>query len=1049
MRKILLVVALPMLLCVGNLFAQNVFDPNDPVITHDPLNPRTAPGPNVLAKWVRSVRMNWNTDKFKCYYWNGIAFRVRFPNGYDPNDPNKKYPLILFFHGGGEVGPIYDNEFHLLLGAQPFSQMMDYGQFDAFMIFPQTQTVAWEESQFIRINSFIDSMRKYCNVDEDRIIPMGLSIGGNAVLWYSMLYPGRSSTAIPSSPAFVEGFVNHVSKFIHIPVWIGSGGKDTNPHPANVKKFNDAFTAMGGNLLSSQYPDIVHTSWEFQWKEPNLVGYWKNAHKANPLVFYQKNQVPTDSEINVKLGISQGYFAYEWQRDGVTIAAGSMGSNVTYDNAVVSLNTGNEITVRSYGVYKARFRRTSGSPWSLWSPTPAVITANPIARAFDANTVLPYAVVLDGRASTAVAGSTIVSYKWSKVSGPASYNLLSPTSSATWINSVTKGTYIFRLTVTDDKGRSGSTDITYTVNEAVDSRSPVAVPGPNQTITIPTNSVSLNGNASTPGTGYTITSYTWSKVSGPGQFNIVSPNNATTTVDNLVAGTYVFRLTVRNSNNVNASADVTITVNNPLTPPPVANAGTNQTITMPTNSVNLDGTASTPAPGNTISEYFWTKFSGPSSGSIVTPNAVGTIVNNLETGTYVFRLKVTDNVGGTATSDVTITVNPDPNIPQGSPVANAGKDESLPVGQATVLHGEASKAVEGKSIVAYKWVKFSGPAQHEILSPTGSATWIRNMVAGTYVYRLTVTDNAGLTATDDVTITVLGAALDPTIARAGPSQGVALPNSSVTVDGSGSTPASGAVITGYNWSYISGPPGSTIVSPNSVLTDITGLIEGSYVFRLTVTDNKGASSTSDITINVFVGGTQMPVANAGKDENIPVGQATVLHGENSTAPGGAIVSFSWKKLSGPDQYEILTPNSYASWIRNMVVGTYVYRLTVTDNFGKTATDDVMITVYPKTTIGANGTQLMENDLQLKTGRFTLYPNPVRDVVNFNWSSSYRGNAVVAIYDFAGRRIQSINIRKEQADFNDRIIVNRLQKGLYFLEVRLPDGQSVIQKTFQK
>jgi hypothetical protein len=192
----------------------------------------------------------------------------------------------------------------------------------------------------------------------------------------------------------------------------------------------------------------------------------------------------------------------------------------------------------------------------------------------------------------------------------------------------------------------------------------------------------------------------------------------------------------------------------------------------------------------------------------------------------------------------------------------------------------------------------------------------------------------------------------------------------------------------------------------------------------------------------------MPVANAGKDETIPVGQATVLRGENSTAPGGVIVSYLWKKHSGPDQYEILSPTSYASWIRNMVAGTYVYRLTVTDNFGKSSTDDVVITVYPRTQALSGGV-LLENNLQLNADRFTIFPNPVRDAINFRWNSAYRGNAVVNIYDFAGRRLQTVNIRKEQADFNQRINVNTLNRGMYFIDVRLPNGQAVIQKTFQK
>ena len=49
--------------------------------------------------------------------------------------------------------------------------------------------------------------------------------------------------------------------------------------------------------------------------------------------------------------------------------------------------------------------------------------------------------------------------------------------------------------------------------------------------------------------------------------------------------------------------------------PPVANAGIDQTITLPTNIVLLNGSG-TDADG-TIVSYAWTKISGPSAGTIL------------------------------------------------------------------------------------------------------------------------------------------------------------------------------------------------------------------------------------------------------------------------------------------------------------------------------------------------------------------------------------------------------------------------------------------------
>lgn len=87
---------------------------------------------------------------------------------------------------------------------------------------------------------------------------------------------------------------------------------------------------------------------------------------------------------------------------------------------------------------------------------------------------------------------------------------------------------------------------------------------------------------------------------------------------------------------------------------PTANAGDDQTITLPTNSVTLSGSGAD-LDGSVVS-YTWTKISGGNA-TIVSANEDETEVTGLEAGVYVFRLTVEDNDGATDSDDVTITVN--------------------------------------------------------------------------------------------------------------------------------------------------------------------------------------------------------------------------------------------------------------------------------------------------------------------------------------------------------------------------------------------------------
>jgi hypothetical protein len=89
--------------------------------------------------------------------------------------------------------------------------------------------------------------------------------------------------------------------------------------------------------------------------------------------------------------------------------------------------------------------------------------------------------------------------------------------------------------------------------------------------------------------------------------------------------------------------------------PPIALAGSDQTTTLPTDSILLDGSASSD-PDGIITAWQWAKVSGPPSFSIVNANNLKTQVNNLAEGIYLFELKVTDNDGLSARDTVQIRV---------------------------------------------------------------------------------------------------------------------------------------------------------------------------------------------------------------------------------------------------------------------------------------------------------------------------------------------------------------------------------------------------------
>jgi PKD domain len=184
-------------------------------------------------------------------------------------------------------------------------------------------------------------------------------------------------------------------------------------------------------------------------------------------------------------------------------------------------------------------------------------------------------------------------------------------------------------------------------------KSPIANAGQDQIIFLPIDSVMLDGSNSFDPDG-TIISFEWSKISGPQSFFINSAAIARTVVRNLASGTYQLELKVTDNSGLTAKDTVQVVVNDSGQPnrPPVANAGADQAITLPTSTVALNGNGSVD-PDNNINSYSWTKISGPASFTITNGNEVLTQVTNLLEGIYQFELKVTD-AGGLFDKDTVI-----------------------------------------------------------------------------------------------------------------------------------------------------------------------------------------------------------------------------------------------------------------------------------------------------------------------------------------------------------------------------------------------------------
>ncbi|MFM9984934.1 MAG: PKD domain-containing protein [Flavobacteriales bacterium] len=477
--------------------------------------------------------------------------------------------------------------------------------------------------------------------------------------------------------------------------------------------------------------------------------------------------------------------------------------------------------------------------------------------------------------------------------GPLFTNANNPT---TTLSNITPGT-TYTLTWTIDNGACSTTSDQLTLNYYNNAQTPASA-GPDQSICTPANSVTLGANAAdSPATGV------WTLISGPNTPTFTS-NNPTTSLSNLIVGTYVMRWTINNGDCSPSETFDEVTIFVYPAGQTTANAGTDIEVCEPVTIVTLTGNALiSPATG------FWTQISGPNSATINNPNLAQVDVSNLIVGCYVFRWTINNSacVPPTTFDEIQVCVFDDSQTN-----ANAGPDQIVctPSSSATL----AANAIISPAVGTWT---FTGPNTPtftpNINSPTAT---ISGLVVGTYTLTWTVDNGAcfnGLT-TDQMIIEVFNSSDEA--ANAGPDQAICSPDDAVFMtanqpDG----PAQGT------WTLVSG--GGTIVNLNDPFTEITNLPVGTNCFQWS-TDNGGCGlgvTFDQVCIDVF-SDNQLP-ANAGEDQDLctPT-SSTFLEGNDLILPATG----QWTQIGGPVTVNFINPGDPNSEVTGMTdVGCYQFQ----------------------------------------------------------------------------------------------------------------------------
>ncbi len=209
-----------------------------------------------------------------------------------------------------------------------------------------------------------------------------------------------------------------------------------------------------------------------------------------------------------------------------------------------------------------------------------------------------------------------------------------------------------------------------------------------------------------------------------------------------------------------------------------------------------------------------------------------------------------------------------------------------------------------------------------------------------------------------------------------------------TLDASGSSDPDGNYPLTYAWTLVSAPNGSTSVldDPSSVSPSFTPDMPGTYVFELVVTDSLGNASAPVQTTVTSVN--NPPTANAGPDQVVvQTGTFVTLDGSQSADPEDNTLSYAWTIVSQPEcsAATLNTANVAQPTLPVDCYGTYVLQVTVTDCYGGSDSDEVIITfenVAPVANAGVNQSVAKDDTVYLDG---SLSSDANGDALTYAWS----------------------------------------------------------------
>jgi predicted peptidase len=195
-----------------------------------------------------------------------------FPSEYG-KDPQKKWPLILFLHGGSEKGSDLER-----VKAESLPNILENRKDLPFIIAsPQLSAKSgekyWPQEVPVKaLFTLLEEISSTYSVDQERIYFTGLSDGGAGVWEIGLSHPDYFTALVPLSGYYGYPFEvpDNICDLKEKPIWVFHGAEDSVIPLHAQQDLVNALEACGGDIQFTVYPDRGHEIGNLPYSNPEL-----------------------------------------------------------------------------------------------------------------------------------------------------------------------------------------------------------------------------------------------------------------------------------------------------------------------------------------------------------------------------------------------------------------------------------------------------------------------------------------------------------------------------------------------------------------------------------------------------------------------------------------------------------------------------------------------------------------------------------------------------------------------------------------------------------